>query len=174
MTSSNLESFISAEQIQTRIQGLAAEISQDYAQTELHLIGVLKGSFIFLADLTRALSIPSSIYFMRATSYTAQYTTSGVVKIQHNLDMVDKHVIVVEDILDTGLTLNTILEELKQQKPASLKVCALLDKPERRETSIQGDYVGFTIPNEFVVGYGLDYAERYRHLPYIAILNNLP
>ena len=173
MSVSKLQNFISAEEIQTRVQEMAEEISADYAQRELHLVGVLKGAFIFLADLTRALTIPSYIYFMRATSYGDRQTSSGVVKIQHDLNMADKEVIVVEDILDTGLTLQSILEELERQKPASLKVCALLDKPERRKTLIKGDYVGFTIPNEFVVGYGLDYAELYRNLPFIAKLENV-
>ena len=173
MSIAKLSPFISAEQIQTRIEELAREISQDYAHTELHLVGVLKGAFIFLADLTRALSIPSSIYFMRASSYGNRKGSAGIVKIQHDLNMADKHVLVIEDILDTGLTLHTILQELETQKPASLKVCALLDKPERRETTIEGNYIGFTISNEFVVGYGLDYDESYRNLPYIAKMKNI-
>ena len=164
--------FITAKQIQLRIEELAQEISHDYAHTELHLVGVLKGAFIFLADLTRALKIPSFIYFMRASSYENRKGSSGIVKIQHNLNMVDKHVLVIEDILDTGLTLRSILQELENQGPASLKVCALLDKPERRETAIEGDYIGFSIPNEFVVGYGLDFNESYRNLPYIAKVEN--
>ncbi len=164
--------FISAKQIQIRIEELAREISRDYAHTELHLVGVLKGAFIFLADLTRALNIPSFIYFMRASSYGNRKGSSGIVKIQHNLNMANKHVLVIEDILDTGLTLHSILQELENQRPASLKVCALLDKPERRETAIEGDYIGFSIPNEFVVGYGLDYNESYRNLPYIAKMDN--
>ncbi len=173
MSFAKLSPFISAEQIHTRIEELAREISHDYANTELHLVGVLKGAFIFLADLTRAISIPSYIYFMRASSYENRQGSTGIVKIQHDLDMANKHVLVIEDILDTGLTLHTILQELESQKPASLKVCALLDKPERRETAIEGDYIGFSIPNEFVVGYGLDYGEFYRNLPYIARVENM-
>ncbi len=171
--SSQLHTLITAEEIQNKVQELAAEISADYAQTPLHLVGVLKGSFIFLADLARALSIPCSIYFVHASSYGDRQSSSGIVKIQHSLNMSNKHVLVIEDILDTGLTLSTIMEELNKQQPASLKVCAFLNKPERRKADIDGDYIGFTIPNEFVVGYGLDYGELYRNLPYIARLENV-
>ncbi|MBF0286887.1 MAG: hypoxanthine phosphoribosyltransferase [SAR324 cluster bacterium] len=170
--SSQLHTFITTEEVQTKVQELAIQISKDYNQTQLHLVGVLKGSFIFLADLARALKIPCSIYFVHASSYGDRQTSSGIVKIQHSLNMSNKHVLIIEDILDTGLTLSSIIKEFDKQQPASLKVCAFLNKPERRQADIEADYTGFTIPNEFVVGYGLDYGELYRNLPYIARLEN--
>ena len=152
---------------------LGREISRDYAGKEpVLLVSVLRGSYIFMADLSRAIDIPVQIDFMSVSSYGKGTSTSGQVEIKKDLsDSIEGvHVIVVEDILDSGNTLSYLLHVLSARHPASISLCTLLDKPERREKPIQADYVGFTVPNAFIVGYGLDYAEKYRNLPYIGVL----
>ncbi len=165
-----LHTLITEEEIQSRIRSLAEEISKDYEGKDLHMVGVLKGAFMFLADLVRAMRIPTTIYFMQASSYGNRQSSSGEVMVRHDLVLADKHVLVVEDILDTGLTMNKIMDDLSLQTPSSLKLCALLDKTEGRKVQVPAQYVGFHIPNKFVIGYGMDYAEQYRDLPYIAYL----
>ena len=164
--------LLTEEQIQRRIAELGAQISADYAGKELHLIGVLRGAVMFLADLMRNLTIPCSCDFIAIASYGMDTKSSGVVRILKDLDdsIQGKHVLIVEDIVDTGLTLNYILNLIRSRNPASVRVCALLDKPERRIVPVEIHYLGFTIPNRFVVGYGLDYAQKYRNLPYIGVL----
>lgn len=161
--------LFSAEAVSKRVREMAEKISADYAGRELLLVGILKGSWIFLADLVRQVSIPVYIDFMTVSSYGASTKTSGVVKIVLDLKcpLENRDVLVVEDILDSGLTLKYILEGLRLRKPRSLKVAVLMDKPARRRVSIEADYVGFTVPDKFVVGYGADHAERHRNLPYI-------
>ena len=163
--------LFSTQQIQSCIHTMAARISEDYRGKELHLVGVLKGSFIFTADVCRALNIPCYIHFLHASSYANAAQSSGQVSMRHSLKLLGKHVLILEDILDTGLTLNKILEDMKNQQPASLKIGVLLVKNKERSVAIHPDYAGFTIANEFVVGYGLDLAEQYRALPYIARLD---
>jgi len=167
-----LSVLLSREQVQGRVADLAREISRDYQGKHPLLVGVLKGCFVFLADLVRQLTIPVTIDFVRLGSYGAGTQTSGQVELLLDLTTPPqgRHLLVVEDIVDTGLSLASLLERLQQRGPASLKVCALLDKPARRQREVPLDYLGFTIPNEFVVGYGLDFAERYRHLADICIL----
>ncbi|MCX7642351.1 MAG: hypoxanthine phosphoribosyltransferase [Armatimonadetes bacterium] len=164
--------LLTEEQIQRRIAELGAQISADYAGKELHLIGVLRGALMFMADLMRHLTVPCSCDFIAIASYGMDTKSSGVVRILKDLDdsIQGKHVLIVEDIVDTGLTLNYILNLIRSRNPASVRVCALLDKPERRIVPVEIHYLGFTIPNRFVVGYGLDYAQKYRNLPYIGIL----
>ena len=170
--SSKLHELFSSEEIKKRVQEISLAISNDYVNHELHIVGILKGAFIFLADLVRFLTIPCCIHFLRASSYGSQKISSGQVKIQHTLNLAGKHILLVEDIVDTGLTLNSVINELKIQHPASLKICSLLDKPVARKTSIKVDYIGFTIPDKFVVGYGIDFSEHYRELPHIAELKD--
>ncbi len=170
--SSKLHELYSSEEIKKRVQELSFAISNDYVNRELNIVGILKGAFIFLADLVRFLTIPCYIHFLRASSYGCQKITSGQVEIQHTLNLAGKHILLVEDIIDTGLTLNSVINELRIQHPASLKICSLLDKPAARKTSIKVDYTGFTISDKFVVGYGIDFSEHYRELPYIAELKN--
>jgi len=164
--------LITEEQLRQRVAELGAAISQDYRGKELLLIAVLKGSVVFLADLMRQISIPHAIDFMATSSYGAGTESSGVVRILKDLDrpIEGRHVLIVEDIIDTGHTLKYLLKILKARRPASLRICALLDKKERREVEIPVDYVGFEIPNKFVVGYGLDFNEVYRNLPFVGIL----
>jgi hypoxanthine phosphoribosyltransferase len=164
--------LISQEEVSARVRELAGAISRDYAGREPLLVGVLKGAVIFLADLMRAASIPLTCDFMAVSSYGAGSGSSGVVKITSDLSVSieDRHVLLVEDIIDTGRTISYLRRNLQTRHPADLKICALLDKVERREVEVRLDYVGFTIPNEFVVGYGLDYDGLYRNLPYIAAL----
>jgi hypoxanthine phosphoribosyltransferase len=172
--SSNLPALIDEPQLQAKIAEIGRQIRRDYGDEPLVLIGVLKGSMFFLADLARHLGDHVSIDFIQASSYGNEKSSSGVVQIRKDLDqnIEGKHVLICEDIVDTGLTLKHLKELLGTRKPASLKVVALLSKPEAREHDELIDYVGFEIPNEFVVGYGLDYAERYRNLPYIAVLQD--
>ena len=165
------EVLISREEITRRVEQLGREISQDYQGRELHLVGVLNGAFIFLADLVRHLSIPCQICFLQASSYKDQQVSTGEVILMHNLDLSGKDVLVVEDIFDTGLTLQHIKEDLNMQKPASLEICALLNKRITNKASINVKYIGFDIENRFVVGYGLDYAEKFRELPHISCLD---
>jgi len=164
--------LISTEELKQRIADMGKQISQDYAGKEILMIGVLRGAVIFMADLARAIDIPVAIDFMAGSSYGAGTSSSGVVRILKDLDetVEGKHILVVEDIIDSGLTLNYLLDNIKSRKPASLRMCTLLNKPERRKVNVHIDYNGFTIPDHFVVGYGLDYAEKYRNLPFIGIL----
>jgi len=166
------EIFFSVEQLQQRIGELAAQINQDYAGKDLVIVSVLRGSVIFTADLVRKITLPLSMDFLSVSSYGAGTTSSGQVRILKDLsDPVEgKHIIIVEDILDTGNTLSYLTNMLAAREPASVKICTLLDKPSRRTADIAADYIGFEVPDAFVVGYGLDYDERYRNLPYIGIL----
>src|SRR3712207_6711183 len=166
--------LLTTDQIQRRIKELAAAIERDYAEVEdLLLVGVLKGSVMCMVDLARALQRPLALDFIAISSYGQTTQTSGVVRVLKDLDtdIGGRHVLIVEDIVDSGLTLAYLRASLQRRNPASLRICALLNKPERREATVHVDYIGFDIPNEFVVGYGLDYAERYRNLRYIGILN---
>lgn len=164
--------LVTPEQLSRRVDELARQISADYAGKELFLVGVLKGAVFFLADLARRLTVPCTLDFMAVSSYGSSTDSSGVVRILKDLDseIEGRHVLIVEDIIDSGLTLNYLLKNLRSRKPASLEVCTLLTKPARRRAQIDCRYVGFEIPNEFVVGYGLDYAERYRTLDFIGVL----
>lgn len=158
--------------IKNRVDELGAAISRDYAGQEPIVVGILKGAMIFMADLVRALDIPAQLDFMVVSSYGATSKSSGVVRILKDLEqsVEGRHLIIVEDIVDSGLTLNYLAANLKSRKPASLKICTLLDKPDRRKVEVQLDYNGFVIPDEFVVGYGLDYNEKYRNLREIIVL----
>ena len=160
------------EELRTRVAELAAMIEKDYEGKEIMLIGVLRGSFVFMADLCRAINLHCTLDFMSVSSYGKGTKSSGQVQITKDLseDITGCHVIVVEDILDSGNTLSYLLKMLQNRNPASIRLCTLLDKPERRQKPVEVHYSGFTIPDAFVVGYGLDYAERYRNLPYIGIL----
>ena len=159
-----------------RVKQLADEISRDYEGRELLLVGVLKGAVFFLSDLMRQLEVPCEVDFMAVSSYGSSTESSGVVRIMKDLDtpIEGRDVLVVEDIVDSGLTLKYLLKTLSARSPASLEVCALLEKPERRKVDLQIKYTGFEIPNRFVIGYGLDHDERYRNLPYVAVLNQNP
>src|SRR5438309_4204456 len=170
----NLEVLITAARIQERIGELGAEIARDYAGRNPLLIGVSKGACTFLSDLMRAADVELGVEFMAISSYGSSMRTSGEVRILKDLDVAieGRHILVVEDIVDTGLTLNYLLANLKSRGAASVKLAALLDKHERREKEVPIDYLGFPIPDKFVVGYGLDFAERYRNLPYIAVVKN--
>ena len=167
------EVLIEQEPLQVRIAELGVEISREYDGRDLLLVGVLKGAVFFMADLMRELTIPCEIDFMAISSYGAATDSSGVVRILKDLDVniAGRDVLVVEDIIDSGLTLSYLMRSLKARKPASLEICALLTKPERREIDVPVKFVGFEIPNKFVIGYGLDFAERYRNLPYVAVLH---
>lgn len=160
------------EQLREGVKRIAAEINRDYAGKEIYAIGILKGAIIFYADLVREINVPVSFDFMAASSYGKGSTSSGAVKILKDLDfsIEGKHVIIIEDIVDSGLTLSYLLKNMESRHPASVKLCTLLNKPERREVDVKIDYVGFEVPNEFLVGYGLDYDSKYRNLPYIGIL----
>ena len=160
------------EKIAERIAELGAELTKEYAGKTIMIIGVLKGCFMFLADLVRHIDLECEIRFLTASSYGFSSVSSGKVNIEGDIDfdVSGKEVIIVEDILDSGITITALRAFIAKHKPASLKVCTLLDKPERRQLPITADYTGFECPNEFVVGYGLDYAERYRNLPYVASL----
>jgi hypoxanthine phosphoribosyltransferase len=165
--------LISQTEIQQRITTLAAEIERDYRTPEgIHLVAILKGGFMFMADLVRAMSDRVTMDFMAVSSYGKGTTSSGQVRVLKDLDsnVEGRHVILVEDIVDTGLTLHYLQDLLKARAPQSLKTACLLSKPSRRKVDVQVDYIGFTIEDHFVVGYGLDYAEKYRNLPYIAVL----
>ena len=171
-TNPNLEILFSAADIQERVAQMGKQIAADYAGQELILIGILKGACLFLSDLMRAIDQPLSIEFMAVSSYGKALRSSGEVRIVKDLDVSieGKNVMVVEDIVDTGLTLSYLLENLRARGAASVKLAALLDKPEPRKRHVPIDYVGFEVPNKFLVGYGLDAAERYRNLPFIAVL----
>ena len=165
--------LIDEERLRSRVAELGEEVSADYADRDLLLIGVLKGAVFFMADLMRHLTVTCEVDFMAISSYGAATDSSGVVRILKDLDIniVGRDVLVVEDIIDSGLTLSYLMRNLEAREPASLEICALLTKPERREIDVPVRYVGFEIPNRFVIGYGLDFAERYRNLPYVGVLD---
>ena len=167
------EVLIDADRLNARIAELGDEISSDYDGRDLLLIGVLKGAVFFMADLMRRLTVPCEIDFMAISSYAGATESSGVVRILKDLDIniEGRDVLVVEDIIDSGLTLSYLMRNLESREPASLEICALLTKPSRREIDVPVRYVGFEIPNRFVVGYGLDFDERYRNLPYVGVLD---
>ncbi|MBO4412214.1 MAG: hypoxanthine phosphoribosyltransferase [Lachnospiraceae bacterium] len=164
--------LIPEEKVCERIREIAAQIDRDFAGEQVHLIGILKGSVFFICELAKRLTIPVTIDFMQVSSYGDGTKSSGVVRISKDTDegLVGKNTIVVEDIIDSGRTLSYLLKLLKERKPKSLKLCTLLDKPSRRVVDVDVDYVGFQIPDEFVVGFGLDYAQKYRNLPYIGVV----
>jgi hypoxanthine phosphoribosyltransferase len=168
----NLRVFLTADQIQRRIHELGTRIDADYPDGPIYLIAILKGSFMFLADLARAIKTPTRIEFMGISSYGKGKTTSGEVKVTKDLDVSveGQHVIIVEDIIDSGVTLTYLMSVIDQRRPKSIRIAALLDKPDRRLRPVEVTYTGFQIPDEFVVGYGLDYAEDYRSLKDICIL----
>jgi hypoxanthine phosphoribosyltransferase len=170
------EILVQQDDLQHRVQVLGERISADYAGRSLLLVGVLKGAMFFLSDLMRRLEVPCEVDFMAVASYGSSTDSSGVVRILKDLDasIEGRHVMIVEDIVDSGLTLSYLLRTLNAREPASLEVCALLTKPERRKVELPIRYVGFEIPNRFVIGYGLDHAERYRNLPYVAVLEEPP
>jgi hypoxanthine phosphoribosyltransferase len=167
------DTLVAAEDLQRRVGELGAEISRDYEGRDLVLVGVLRGAVLFLADLMRALEIPCEIDFMAVSSYGSATDSSGVVRIHKDLDssIEGRDVVIVEDIIDSGLTLQYLLRNLRARDPRSLEVCALLTKPERRRVDLPIKYVGFEIPNRFAVGYGLDFAQRFRNLGYVAALD---
>ena len=165
--------LLSEEEVNTRISQVAAQISKDYEGKAVHLICILKGGVFFTCELAKRLTVPVSLDFMSVSSYVDDTKSSGVVRIVKDLDepLTDLHVLIVEDIIDSGRTLSYLMEVLKQRGPASIRLCTLLDKPERRvKKQVKVDYTCFTIPDEFVVGYGLDYAQKYRNLPYIGVV----
>jgi hypoxanthine phosphoribosyltransferase len=166
------EILVQADRLQRRVQELGAEISADYADRNPLLIGVLKGAIFFLSDLMRQIQCPCEVDFMAISSYGSSTASSGVVRILKDLDapIEGRHVLIVEDIVDSGLTLQYLMRNLGARKPASLEVCALLTKPERRKVDLPTRYLGFEIPDKFAIGYGLDFAEHYRNLPYVAAL----
>ena len=164
--------LISKEEIAEAVKRLGKQITEDYKDKNLFLICVLKGGFVFMADLIREIDLTFQMDFIAVSSYGASTKSSGVVRLIKDIDVPinDKHVIIVEDIIDTGYTLSYLKRILSERRPKSLKICSLLDKPSRRKVEIQGDYVGFTVPDEFVVGYGLDYNQKYRNFPHIGVL----
>ena len=164
--------LVSEEQLRTKVTELGARISRDYAGRQLLLVSILKGSVVFMADLMRAITIPARIDFMAVSSYGSGTKSSGVVKITKDLDinLEGYDLLIIEDILDSGKTLFYLRQMLLSRHPKSVKICALFDKPDRREAPIAADYVGGLVPNEFIVGYGLDYDEKYRNLPFIGVL----
>ena len=160
------------EELRKRVKELGCQITADYAGREPLLISVLRGAYIFMADLTRSINLDVAVDFMSVSSYGAGTVSSGQVEIKKDLSdsIKDKDLIIVEDILDSGNTLYYLMDVLRARKPASVRLCTLMDKPERRTKPIKADYVGFTIPDAFIVGYGLDYSEKYRNLPYVGVL----
>ena len=170
--SEKIKVLLSEEEVDSRIKQIAAKVSKDYAGKEIHLICVLKGGVFFTCELAKRITVPVSLDFMSVSSYGDDTKSSGVVKIVKDLDqpLDGKDVLIVEDIIDSGRTLSYLLRILKGRHPASIKLCTLLDKPERRVTDVEVDYCCFNIPDEFVVGYGLDYAQKYRNLPFIGVV----
>ena len=164
--------LLSEEEVDAKIKAIGEQISKDYACKSVHLVCVLKGGSFFMCELAKRITVPVSLDFMSVSSYGSETKSSGVVRIVKDLDepLKGKDVIVIEDIVDSGRTLSYLLEMLRDRGPASLRLCTLLDKPERRVTDVHVDYTGFQIPDEFVVGYGLDYDQRYRNLPYIGVV----
>lgn len=171
--SDKLSVMLSQSEISERVAALGEEITEAYKDKpeELVLIGILKGSFVFLADLARAIDLPISVDFIGLSSYGDSTKSSGVVRLTQDLSkpIEGKHVLIIEDIVDTGLTMKYLLENLETRNPASVKLCSLLEKPENNTAKIKVDYLGFSIPDKFVIGYGLDYAEKYRNLPFVAV-----
>lgn len=167
-----IRTLLTEEEVDAKIQEIGEQISKDYAGKQVHLVCVLKGGAFFMCELAKRITIPVSMDFMSVSSYGSETKSSGVVKIVKDLDepLKDKDVIIVEDIVDSGRTLSYLLEMLRDRGPKSLALCTLLDKPERRVTEVVVDYTGFQIPDEFVVGYGLDYDQKYRNLPYIGVV----
>ncbi|HHU50027.1 MAG TPA: hypoxanthine phosphoribosyltransferase [Clostridiales bacterium] len=165
--------LIDEEKLRNRIREMGRQITEDYRGKDLIVICILKGAILFTSDLVKEIKLPLSIDFMAVSSYGTSTKSSGVVRILKDLDeeIEGRHVLIVEDIVDSGLTLNYLTENLLSRKPASLKICCCLDKPERRMAPVKVNYVGFNIPDEFVIGYGLDYAEKYRNLPFIGVLS---
>ena len=165
-----LKVMLSEKEIDARILEIAEQINSDFAGQEVHLICVLRGGSFFMCELAKRITLPVTLDFISCSSYGNDTKSSGVVRIVKDLNdsIVDKNVIVIEDVVDTGRTLNYLLDMLRDRKPRSLSLCSLLDKPSRRVVEVKTDYIGFTIPDKFVVGYGLDYAQKYRNLPYIA------
>ncbi len=168
------ETLVSSEDLRRRVTELGDEVSRDYDGRDLVMVGVLKGAVLFLADLMRSLTVPCEVDFMAVSSYGSQTDSSGVVRILKDLDapIEGRHVLIVEDIIDSGLTLQYLMRNLKARNPASLEVCALLTKPERLRVDLSPRYVGFEIPNRFAIGYGLDHGQRYRNLNYVAALSD--
>ena len=169
----HVEVLLSEEEVDRRIREIGEQISRDYAGKKVHLVCVLKGASFFMCELAKRITVPVSLDFMSVSSYGGDTKSSGVVKIVKDLDepLTDRHVIVVEDIVDSGRTLSYLLEMLKSRGAADVKLCTLLDKPDRRVVDVRVDYTGFQIPDAFVVGYGLDYDQKYRNLPYIGVVN---
>ena len=167
----NLDTLISEEQLQARIKELGAQISKDYEDKELVILCILKGGVMFMTDLVKYITVPLKMEFMVVSSYGDEYKSSGLVKILKDLDepIQGKHVLIVEDIIDSGRTLNYLKKMLSERNPESLKLCTLLNKEEQRETEVEVDYTGFKVGDEFVIGYGLDYKQYYRNLPYVAV-----
>ena len=167
--------LVSEKEVDERIELLGKQISKDYEGRQVHLICILKGGAFFMCELAKRITVPVSIDYMSVSSYGNRTSSSGVVRIAKDLDesIEGKDVLIVEDIIDSGRTLYYLMETLRQRHPKSLHLCTLLDKPERREKDVKGDYVGFEIPDEFVVGYGLDYAQKYRNLPYIGVVEGV-
>ena len=167
--------FVTQEEMRTRIRELGRQITADYVDKDLILVGILKGAYAFYADLARAIRLPLRVDFLVVTSHGSSAKTSGKVKMVTDLteNVTGKHVLLVEDIVDSGLTAEYLIKKLSRRKPTSIKVCTLLSKPERRKIPLPIDYVGFKIPDRYVVGYGLDYQQRYRNLPYLAVLDTV-
>lgn len=167
-----LKVMISEEEIAQKIKELGKQLTKDYEGSDLMVVGILKGCMLFLSDLVREIKLPLTMDFMVVSSYGSATKSSGVVRIIKDLerDIENKDILIVEDIVDTGLTLSYLIENLKSRNPKSVKVCSLLDKPDRRKVDVNIEYTGFVIPDEFVIGYGLDYAEVYRNLPYVCVL----
>lgn len=172
MSDDIMKILLSEEEINTIVTSLAEKINNDYQGKEIILVGLLKGSVVFMADLMRKITLPCSVDFMVVSSYGDSTVSSGSVKITKDLsiDIMQKHVIIVEDIIDSGITLSSLIRTLSRRRPASLKVCSFVSKPSRRVKNVNIDYLGAEVPDEFVVGYGLDYAEKYRNLPYLCVL----
>jgi hypoxanthine phosphoribosyltransferase len=167
--------IVTQEEMRTRIKELGRQISTDYADKDLILVGILKGAYAFYADLARAIRVPLRVDFLVVTSYGSKARSSGKVKMVTDLteDIAGRDVLLVEDIVDSGFTVQYLIKTLSRRKPKSIKVCTLLSKPERRKVDVPVDYVGFKIPNNYVVGYGLDYQQKYRNLPYLAVLDKV-
>ena len=173
MAVNKISVMLSAEELDRRVRAIGREISEDYAGKELVLVGVLRGAFMFLSDLVKHISIPVEVDFLGLVSYGNETKSSGVVRMTSDLSrpIVDKHVLIVEDIVDTGLTSRYLMDNLSTRRPASLEMCALLEKPKNNQGGVPIRYLGFTIPNQFVIGYGMDYAGLYRNLPYIGVFS---
>lgn len=165
--------LIDEQKIAQRVKEMGEQITKDYKDSDLIVVGILKGAVVFLSDLIKEIELPLKLDFMAVSSYGASTQTSGVVRILKDLDeeIEGKDILIVEDIVDTGLTLHYLIDNLRSRKPNSIKICCFLNKPDRREVPVNADYKGFDIPDEFVVGYGLDYAEKYRNLPYVSVLD---